>query len=274
LVVGLFVAPPPVTLADNASQQTSGPCSPAIANVGGSVSIECRGVIGLTPELKAYLDEKLSPIVSRPPSQQGEPSITYDRFGRIFSRKLIDGTVFYFYYGPTKVVSSEILHSERDDQPDKITSFRWDSQNRLIWKETDDEIVKVSYDIFAEKIVRIEAISKTDGSRSWSSFSYDNHGRLTRAANSGYVEVAVEYNKAGLISSLVDKSGTTVNILYNSEGRPVLISVPSVGDIKVSYEAGEVSSVQGTAGREATLRITATYQKLLDLVSSASLGTH
>lgn len=209
-----------------------------------------------------------------PTFQQDETSVTYDRLGRIFSRKLSDGTAFYFYYGPTKLVSSEILHSERDDQPDQITSFRWDSQNRLIWKETDDEIVKISYDALAEKISRTEAISKTDGSRSWSSFSYDNNGRLTLAANSGHVEVALKYNNAGLISSLVDKSGTTVNLLYNSEGRPVLISVPSVGDIKISYKDQGVSSVQSTAGREAALRITATYQKLLDLTRSASLGAH
>ncbi len=149
------------------------------------------------------------------------------------------------------------------------SGFRYDAKGRLLHKETPDETVDMAYDPRTGKVSRVERRTRAD--RAWTSFAYDSHGNLSAASNSNGRKVSLGYDQFGRISDVTER-GKHLVFTYNRDSRPTSITLRGGGAIKVEYDAkGEIASVKSDGGVAMALKVTQTFQSLLELVRPANV---
>jgi len=171
---------------------------------------------------------------------------------------------------------TETTYNECCNLPIKIvhngeeTGFTYDAKGHVTRKISPSEITELTYDSKVSKVARVEKSSKTDNSKEWSSFSYDDKGNLMTAKNSEGKGVKLNYDRNGRISMMVDQSHRVITFKYNENSKPIEIRDPKVGAITVTYtNAGEIKKVESTAGRKIALQVTSAFQNLLDIIRPA-----
>src|SRR5262249_24070845 len=98
-------------------------------------------------------------------------------------------------------------------------------------------------------------------------------GNLSFAKNSEGKGVKLFYDLNGRIKSLVDNQKRQINFKYNENSKPVEITDPALGSIKVSYSnSGEIKKVESTAGRKIALQVTSAFQTLLEIIRPAGVS--
>lgn len=128
---------------------------------------------------------------------------------------------------------------------------------------------------YDEKINKIKRVVNNDG---WTNFEYDNKGNLYKALNSAGKAVLLIYDRAGLITKMVDDDKNTkekrvLSFKYNSFGKPVEIVMDNVGKINVAYDnAGEIKKVESKEGHKMALMVTQAFQNLLSIVKPAGVN--
>ncbi|MBF0324488.1 MAG: RHS repeat protein [Alphaproteobacteria bacterium] len=147
--------------------------------------------------------------------------------------------------------------------------FRYDRAGRLVHKETPAEAIDIAYDPQTGKVARIDRMA--DGRHSWSRFTYDAQGNLNGAANSEGRMVSLGHDPQGRIAWITEK-GTQLSFTYNRDSQPTRIRLKGGGTIDVVYDGkGEINSVQSDGGAAMALKVTRTFQNLLELVKPANL---
>ncbi len=104
---------------------------------------------------------------------------------------------------------------------------------------------------------------------------YDQDGNNLLSVRSGARRVGLSYSRSSYtgttlqddIERITTSDGTKVEFRYNQNHKPVWISVEGVGELTVEYaKDGSIAKVDSSAGRNIALRITRTFQELLDLI--------
>jgi len=153
------------------------------------------------------------------------------------------------------------------------TTFEYDTKGHVTKKITPYEVTQLHYDEAAAKVDRVTKYPKKDAKKAvWSQFQYDAKANLIFAKNSEGKGVKILYDRSGRISTLVDQDHRQISFKYNENSKPVEISDPSLGTIKVSYaNSGEIKNVESTAGRKIALQVTSAFQNLLEIIRPAGV---
>ncbi|MEN9724192.1 MAG: hypothetical protein RJB38_2178, partial [Pseudomonadota bacterium] len=199
---------------------------------------------------------------------------------------------YYFKYKPDgeewtyKLVSdsdgevTETVYNECCGLPLQIkrggeeTSFAYDTKGRVVRKSTPSEVTDLSYDAKAGKVSKVIRNSKIDKKfSSWSEFQYDERGNLVFAKNSESRGVKLFYDGTGRIKTLVDQDRRRLDFKYDQNSRPVEITDPKLGTIKVSYKnSGEIDKVDSAAGQKVAVQVTTAFQNLLEIIRPAGVN--
>ncbi|MFN7685801.1 MAG: DUF6531 domain-containing protein [Oligoflexia bacterium] len=154
------------------------------------------------------------------------------------------------------------------------TSFQYDAKGRVVRKETPAEVTQLSYDKKVGKVSRVDRVSRVDKKRSsWSSFEYDDRGNLKTARNSDRRLVSLFYDSNGRIRALVDQDKRRLDFKYNENSKPIEITDPKLGTIRVSYKnSGEIDKIDSSAGQKVALQVTSAFQNLLEIIRPAGVN--
>lgn len=165
-------------------------------------------------------------------------------------------------------IETETVYSETCNNPvlrrrgRRETTFRYNQNCDLIYKETYDYIARAEYDERLRKITRTEYISKTDGDTTINTFTYNANGDLVKATE-GDKWIILSYNSEHKIVKMEYEDGV-LTYEYNSIGKPSKIAVSGKGEINVEYDSrGEISKVESPEGSKVSLAVTQAMQALL-----------
>lgn len=155
------------------------------------------------------------------------------------------------------------------------TQFAYNAKGMVTKKTTPTEVTELSYDPKVSKVAKVRRYPKSGkGKTSWSEFSYDTKGNLTFAKNSDGKGVKLVYDGQGRILSMLDQNRRRIDFKYDQNSKPIEITDPSLGSIKVSYtNSGELKNVEpGAAGRKVALQVTSSFQNLLEIIRPAGVS--
>jgi YD repeat-containing protein len=225
------------------------------------------------------------------PKDRGHLTVTSnvkDSDGKIASRQKYE---YFFKYKPDgeewtyKLVqttdgdTTETVYNECCGLPLLIkrggeeTSFVYDTKGRVVKKSTPSEITELSYDAKAGKVSKVVKNSKINKKfSSWSQFEYDERGNLKLAKNSDKKGVRLFYDATGRIKTLVDQDRRQLDFKYDQNSRPVEITDPKLGTIKVTYNATGIEKVDSAAGQKVALQVTTAFQNLLEIIRPAGVN--
>jgi len=154
------------------------------------------------------------------------------------------------------------------------TSFQYDTKGRVTRKVTPGDVTELSYDAKAGKVAKVVRNSKIDKKLSnWSQFQYDERGNLVFAKNSDKRGVKLFYDGNGRIKSLIDQDQRRLDFKYNENSKPIEITDPKLGSIKVSYKnSGDIDKIDSSAGQKVALQVTSAFQNLLEIIRPAGVN--
>jgi YD repeat-containing protein len=165
----------------------------------------------------------------------------------------------------------------------EATTFSYDVHGHVTRKETDTEITELEYDENVGKVSMVRHISKDNPRHpTVDRFTYDSRGNLVTASDDTRT-VHLTYDDLGRIDHMDCQNGEAVAFEYNSNGKPVKITVRSHKDlsgatvpersINVTYNPdGEIKKVDSAQGRQAAIAVTTAFQELLDLIRPAGVS--
>ncbi len=136
--------------------------------------------------------------------------------------------------------------------------------------------MEYNYDATSKKVSQVKMIFTNDKGKAinskTTSFKYDAKGNLTYAENTDGQKVTMTYDAKGRIQSITDQAKKVVKIDYDERyGKPVVVSRPGLGTIKVSYKAnGEIAKVDSAEGPTVASQVASTFNNLLDVISPAT----
>ncbi len=156
-------------------------------------------------------------------------------------------------------------------QGSRVTEFKYNKGLMVFKKSNDGEFSKLQYD---PKTKRVSRITNNEG---WIQYKYNKKGELSKAVDSKGNAIALIYDLKGKISKMVNRVKNTkkqiVSFSYNSQGKPNVIGMDGVGNIKVQYDAyGQVKNVDSSGGREIASQVTGAFQNLLSIVKPAGVN--
>lgn len=176
-------------------------------------------------------------------------------------------------------LSTETIYTECCGLPKQITrgknvtNFEYNKKGLLKKKfSTSGDFVELSYH---DKLNKITKVVNKSG---WTNFEYDKKGNLKKAVNSKGKSVLLIYDTKGQIAKMLDYDKKTKNkrqltFEYNAQGKPVEISMKSVGKINVKYDNyGEILKVESKSGHKMALQVTQAFQSLLSIVKPAGVN--
>lgn len=154
------------------------------------------------------------------------------------------------------------------------TTFVYDSKGRVTRKVTPTETTELSYDPRAGKVSRVVRTSKSDKKQtSWAEFQYDDRGNLSVAKNSLKRGVKLFYDANGRIKSLLDQDQRRLDFKYNENSKPIEISDPKLGAIRVTYKnSGDIDKIDSSAGQKVAVQVTTAFQNLLEIIRPAGVN--
>ncbi|MBU6374414.1 MAG: hypothetical protein KGQ59_00300 [Bdellovibrionales bacterium] len=209
--------------------------------------------------------------------------------GKVFSQQKYE---FFFKYKPDgeewtyKLIAdndgekTETIYNECCGLPLQIkrgseeTSFVYDTKGRVVKKTTPAEVTEITYDPKVAKVSKVVRNSKRDKKlSSWAQFQYDSRGNLVLAKNSDKKGVKIFYDASGRIKTLVDQDQRRLDFKYDQSSRPVEITDPKLGTIKVSWKSGgEIDKVDSAAGQKVAVQVTTAFQNLLEIIRPAGVS--
>lgn len=154
------------------------------------------------------------------------------------------------------------------------STFEYDVKGRVTKKTTPTDVTELTYHQRVGKVTKVVNYSKEAKQKAqWSAFEYDDRANLTFAKNSEGKGVKLFYDSSGKIKSLVDQNRKRLDFKYNEQSKPVEITDPALGTVKVTYtNAGEVQKVDSTGGRKIAMQVTSAFQNLLEIIRPAGVS--
>jgi len=136
--------------------------------------------------------------------------------------------------------------------------------------------LEFSYDAGSKKVSQVKTIfinekGKPIANRS-TSFKYDPKGNLNYAENSEGQKITMTYDIKGRIQTITDQAKKVVKIDYDERyGKPVVVTRPGLGTIKVSYKPnGDIAKVDSAEGPTVASQVASTFNNLLDVIAPAT----
>lgn len=154
------------------------------------------------------------------------------------------------------------------------STFEYDVKGRVTKKTSPSDVTELTYDQRVGKVTKVVNYSKEAKQKAqWSAFEYDDRANLTFAKNSEGKGVKLFYDNTGKIKSLVDQNRKRLDFKYNDQSKPIEITDPALGTVKVTYtNAGEVQKVDSTGGRKIAMQVTSAFQNLLEIIRPAGVS--
>ncbi len=153
------------------------------------------------------------------------------------------------------------------------TRFEYDAQGHVTMKQTSEITTRMTYDRG-----KVATVSETPAHASQpslsASYTYDERLNLIGAKDSKNHDLVLAYDDNGRIKQISDRAaGTMLDFTYNAWSKPATITLEGTGTITVTYDNnGEIQKVDSAAGREISLRVTALFQELLEVVRPAGVS--
>lgn len=199
-----------------------------------------------------------------------------------FEKKRADGSSYRY-----KLVSvvddekTETIYNECCGQPVQITAaggttkFEYYPGNGLPKeKDTPTENIQWQYHPkFHGKITKVVIGDKQAKTTRSSEFTYEEkNGQLVKARTSDGKGIALVYDNAGRIASMVDQDKRKITFKYSSNAKPSEIVQDGVGSIQVTYDkGGSIKDVKSKGGREIAISVAAAFQNLLEIIKPAGI---
>ena len=189
-------------------------------------------------------------------------------------RKKDGATYTYRIFTSVNGRDTETIYSECCGLPLKITqgkdvtTFTYEDGLLTSKVSTRGEMVKLKYN---KKLKKISYVKNNDGE---TYFDYSSKGDLKFAKNKNN-QVNLFYDRKGRIMKMINKVLKTkgkqvLEFAYNSQGKPVEITMGGVGKINVEYDNyGEIKNVKSKQGHKMALKVTQAFQALLKIVKPA-----
>lgn len=168
-----------------------------------------------------------------------------------------------------EICTNNLLSITKGNQ---TTDFKYNSNCNLVEKRTaSGEVIKMEYDPRFQKITKV---TNADGT---TLFNYDDKGNLIKAVQNDTTWIKLVYeDTSNRISQLESDNGTLLFFEYNSGGKPVKIDLKDregTGTLKVDYDDhGDIEKVDSPEGHQMSLKITQTFQTLLQLVKPSGVN--
>ncbi len=156
-------------------------------------------------------------------------------------------------------------------QGSRVTEFKYNKGLMISKKSNDGVFSNLEYDS------RTKRVSKITNNEGWIQYKYNKKGELSKAIDSKGNAIALIYDLKGKISKMVNRAKNSkkqiVSFSYNSQGKPNVIGMDGIGNIKVQYDAyGQVKNVDSSGGREIASQVTGAFQNLLSIVKPAGVN--
>jgi hypothetical protein len=151
---------------------------------------------------------------------------------------------------------------------EQTTRFEYNNRCLLISKFSNTGVdVKIEYHPSLEKIIRVESNGRV------TNFDYNEKGDIIFAERPEEgISVYLVYNSNGSIKSMKQNENLML-FEYNSNKKPVKITLEGVGAIEVKYnQYGEISKVESPDGRGMALKVTSLFQELLSLIKPPNVN--
>lgn len=209
----------------------------------------------------------------------GSQIVRTDRYEYEVKRRPDGSDYMYRIVNDLNGVKTETIYSECCGMPTRITrgkhvtTFDYDKDGLLLKKtSTKGEFVQLEYDKVFKKI------SKVVNNDGWTAYEYDSKGNLSKVDSDKGQSVVLIYDRNSRITRMVDfkkdtKVKRTLDFKYNALGKPVEISMDSIGKINVAYDNyGEIQKVESKDGHKMAFQVTEAFQSLLNLVKPAGVN--
>lgn len=148
----------------------------------------------------------------------------------------------------------------------KKTTFEYDSNGRLVRKQTPFQVIALKYHPVHAKFTEV-TYSDLDGKQVRSStFEYSETGNLVRAETSKGQTIELSYDSKGHIRK-VESNGEILLMTNNDVGKPVRIEMEGVGSIDVEYDDfGEIAKTESEGGSDIGARVSAAFQTMMRII--------
>jgi len=155
------------------------------------------------------------------------------------------------------------------------TTFKYNNKGGLLYKETNNEIIRSTYNEAETKIIRYEIINKYYKDTTIYTYSYNDKDDLVYATKDT-TWVRLSYNAQHRISKMEYNDGV-ISFEYNAIGKPSMMKLEGEtnGTLTVDYDDnGEIKKVNSPDGSAMSLKITSAFQQLINITkpSGVSLG--
>lgn len=199
-----------------------------------------------------------------------------------FYKKRADGSQYkYRLISLVDDEKTETIYNECCGQPLQVvteggtTKFEYYPGNGLPKeKDTPAENVQWTYHPkFHGKITKVVINDKQAKSTRSSEFTYDDKvGQLVKARTSDGKGIALIYDNAGRIASMVDQDKRKITFKYMNNTKPTEIVQEGVGSIQVTYDkTGQIKDVKSKGGRQIAISVAAAFQNLLEIIKPAGI---
>lgn len=199
-----------------------------------------------------------------------------------FYKKRADGSQYkYKLLALVDEEKTETIYNECCGQPLQITTeggttkFEYYPGNGLPKeKDSPSENIQWSYhQKFHGKITKVVMADKAAKTSKSSEFTYDEkNGQLVKARTSDGKGIALNYDNAGRIASMVDQDKRKITFKYTNNAKPTEIVQEGVGSIQVTYDkGGAIKDVKSKGGRQIAISVAAAFQNLLEIIKPAGI---
>ncbi len=143
-------------------------------------------------------------------------------------------------------------------------------------KNSDTAKLTYEYEAKTGKVTQVLTVLLNEKGKSIGTkkadFRYDQKGNLIFAQNTDGQKVNMTYDQRGRISTITDQAKKVVKIEYEERyGKPVIVTRPGLGTIKVSYKpTGEIDKVNSAEGPTVAMQVASTFNNLLDVIAPAT----
>ena len=156
---------------------------------------------------------------------------------------------------------------------DQQNVYDYDTQCRMILKQTNFEETRLTYDPRSGKIAKVANLDLESGRQTVTEFTYDLRNNLVSAEAETGQRADLVYDAEDRIVEIQDETGRTLSFVYGTLNKPTRIAIEGEGAIEVSYDSsGEIESVESDQGHEMALQVTQAFQNLLALVEPAGVN--
>jgi YD repeat-containing protein len=132
------------------------------------------------------------------------------------------------------------------------------------------------YESSSKKVSQVKTTFLNEKGKSISTrkviFKYDSKGNLSYAENTEGQKINMTYDIKGRIQTITDQAKKVVKIDYDERyGKPVVVSRPGLGTIRVSYKSnGDIAKVDSAEGPTVASQVASTFNNLLDVIAPAT----